>query len=292
MSRRITLLDGSMGYELQHRGLGDRDIWSTRALLDGPEVVRQLHEDYIAVGAHVITTNSYAVTPLHLDRIDGLRAQAVELLDLAGRLAVEARDRSGRPEVLIAASIPPIGESYRPDLVPSAEEMADWYGVMVEALRPHVDLWLSETMSSIAEADAALTATAAESAPTWVAWTLTDHRTAALRSGESLADAVREASRHRPEALLLNCSQPRTITAAMPVLAGAARSVPFGGFANGFPPVPEDYGQQTVFADYDRPAVATYVEHVVSWVSHGATIVGGCCDIGPDHMAAVASSLT
>jgi len=291
MSTPITLLDGGMGQELQRRGLRDRVLWSTRALIDRPEAVQQLHEEYIALGADVITTNTYSCTPMHFERVEGLTSRAVELLELAGHLAASARETAGRAGVKIAASIPPVDESYRPDLVRSADEMAEWYGVMVESLRPFVDIWLCETMSSIREAEAALMSTAGESAPTWVAWTLTDHRTACLRSGEALGDAVHEAHRHHPAAVLVNCCQPQTVTAAMPTLRDTARSLPFGAYANGFPPMPEDFGPETEFDDHETPSVSSYAEHARAWMSAGATIIGGCCDIGPDHMSAVASSV-
>ncbi|HLB79365.1 MAG TPA: homocysteine S-methyltransferase family protein, partial [Dongiaceae bacterium] len=101
------LLDGGMGRELRARGVPiPPTIWSANALLVAPETVRQLHMDYIAAGAQVITTNSYGVIRADLAK-ERIEHRFAELNDLAGRLAVEARTRAGR-SAAIAGSLPPL----------------------------------------------------------------------------------------------------------------------------------------------------------------------------------------
>lgn len=287
----ITLLDGSLGYELKLRGFHDRELWATQALLEGPEAVRQLHIEYIEAGADVITTNTYSCAPLYLERRPGLTEWAPELLELAGTLANEAREQTGRTDVRIAASIPPLDESYRPDRVRSFDEMTEWYGLMVEALAPHVDIWLCETMSTIEESVAAAGATAASSHPLWIAWTVDDRRPQRLRSGETLVDAVAAVEVHRPAALLVNCSMPDSVSGALELLRPFT-SAELGGYANGFPPVPADFSIETTLLGDVAPDPHEYAAHATRWIELGATIIGGCCDIGPSHIARLSTMLS
>src|SRR5579872_6402733 len=93
---RPLLLDGGTGRELRRRGVPILDtIWSANALVVAPDVVRQVHLDYIRVGADVITTNSYGVIRRDLAK-EGIEDRFAELNRLAGRLAVEAREAGGR----------------------------------------------------------------------------------------------------------------------------------------------------------------------------------------------------
>ena len=145
----IIILDGGMGRELARRGAPFRQPeWSALALTEAPEAVVQTHLDFIRAGSQVITANSYAVVPFHIG--DRFEREAQTLADTAGRLARQAAGESGRP-VRVAASLPPLFGSYRPDLfdVTKAPVLAQ---PLVQGLSPHVDIWLAETQSSVAEA--------------------------------------------------------------------------------------------------------------------------------------------
>ncbi|MCP5029985.1 MAG: homocysteine S-methyltransferase family protein [Actinomycetia bacterium] len=284
---RLTLLDGGLGHELHSRGHESRELWATLALISDPAAVRALHLDYIMAGARVITTNTYSCVPFYLSRLPKLMERADELIDLAGQLAEEARADSGVAGVRIAGSLPPLDESYRPDLVHETSDMEAWYQKMVAALLPHVDLFLCETMSSISESVAALRSAAGHGRPLWISWTLSDDEPAALRSGESLLDAVAAVAEFGPAAHLLNCSTPEVIEAALPVLRGAVGG-PIGAYANSFPPVPEDFHLE---ASLRRPDPEIDPDHYVAcadrWIGMGAEIIGGCCGIGPAHIRAI-----
>jgi acetylornithine deacetylase/succinyl-diaminopimelate desuccinylase-like protein len=101
-----------MGTELRARGASVPDYrssaWSAMALVHDPGTVRQVHSDYIAAGADVITANNYAVVPNLLARV-GMADRLEELTRLACQLALEARAANRRPEVRVAGSLPPPG---------------------------------------------------------------------------------------------------------------------------------------------------------------------------------------
>ena len=285
------LLDGGMGQELAARGVKCTEgLWSARALLDDPELVYEVHRDFVAAGADILTTNTYAATRRRLDAIDDDAFERVNRT--ACELARRAADEADRP-VLVAGSLPPIHGSYRPDEVRPYDELEPLYREHAALLAEHVDVLLCETMSTADEARAAAAGAARTGLPVWVAWTVADDGSGRLRSGESLAEAVAALDGLHVEALLVNCSMPESIDAAMAPLAAAARR-PFGAYANGFEAIDED----TKVADGDdvpeRRAdldPQRYAEHAVAWARAGAAIVGGCCEVGPEHIAAVAAAL-
>ncbi|TNV10762.1 homocysteine S-methyltransferase family protein, partial [Ochrobactrum teleogrylli] len=115
MSKKAIILDGGMGRELERVGAPFRQPeWSALALIEGPQFVREVHDGYIAAGADVITTNSYAVVPFHIGE-ERFAAEGLKLAALSGTIAREAADASDR-DVKVAGSLPPVFGSYQPDL--------------------------------------------------------------------------------------------------------------------------------------------------------------------------------
>ena len=293
----VTVLDGGMGRELLEIGAPFRQPeWSALALIEGPEWVVRAHTNFIDAGADVIITNSYAVVPFHLGE-ERFAASGRELAALSGRLARQAA--AGAPEdrtVRVAGSLPPLFGSYRPDLYDAADapRIID---PLVDGLAPNVDVWLGETLSSIAEAAAVRAAleragAAASGRPLWISYTLDDSRQARLRSGEPVGDAVSAAIDLGAGAVLFNCCLAESISAAMPVaVATAAGRAAIGGYANRFVEahtsnVAANSGLSALRNDLDA---VTYRDIVETWIEAGATLVGGCCGMGPEHIAALAS---
>jgi len=291
-NKDILLLDGSMGRELRMRGVEIPDtIWSANALMAAPEVVVEVHRDNIAAGARVITTNSYGVIRSDLAKA-GIEDRFAELNHKACELAQEARESSGREDVLIAGSMPPLRGSYRADLVGDFEEIYPLYQEQAKLLAAHVDIILCETMSSAGEARAAATAACETGKPVWVAWTLHDNKLGVLRSEESIEQAF-EAIRGLPiDGFFANCCPPESIEAAMPLLASLPGKYR-GGYANTFMPIPSEWtldgdgeedGVLPLRDDLDAEA---YADHAERWLAAGANCVGGCCGTSPDYIAAI-----
>lgn len=283
------LLDGGMGRELEARGvkLSPR-IWSASALLDAPEVVVETHAAFIAAGAEVITTNNYAVVPALLSRED-LEARLEELTRLAIRLARQAAADSGG-KVRIAGSLPPLQITYRPDLVPTAGEALPVYRRIAALLAESCDLLVCETMSSGLEARNAARAAAETGLPVWVAFTLEDDATGRLRSGEEIPEAVAALDGIPLQALLLNCTTPESVSRGLPALRDATE-LPVGAYANRFEPLREPWELPGLRQVRDDLGVQDYTEAVRGWIEAGAHIVGGCCGIGPAHIADLRKAL-
>ena len=291
----LTILDGSIGQELVKRLAQDpTGLWSTEVLIKTPDLILDVHADYFAAGADIATTNSYA---LHRDRLVrfGIEEQIEHLLNTAGQLAVDARDAYGSGEV--AGSIGPAGWSYRPSMAPPEEQGAEIYAEVAQILHPHVDILLFETMSSVLEAKSAMLGAATVSKPTWLAVSVDDTDGSRLRSGEHLKEIAALAQEFKPDALLINCSVPEAVSQALEVISHSPiQDLKLGAYANGFMKISEEFlsGDNAVVnslearEDLDPP---TYTAFCSEWVQLGAKIVGGCCEVGPAHIKAMAQHL-
>lgn len=291
----VVLLDGGMGQELLLRtGAAPTPMWSAQIMIEQPQAVEDLHLDYIRAGARVITLNTYSAEPTRLARY-GLGDRLAELQRTACALALRARDRAGDAGagVAIAGCLPPLEWSYRPEIARSAAAAEPAFAEVVALQAPHVDLFLCETMAASGEAAGAARAAAASGKPVWVSWTLAESPAARLRSGETLAEAEAALDGIAVEALLVNCSSPEAVGAAMPVLAATGRR--FGGYANAFTPFAEGHAIGTTVESLSARsdlAPEAYAAAAMAWVAAGATLVGGCCETGPAHIAELARRLS
>ena len=287
----IALLDGGMGQELLRRsGDAPTPLWATRVMIDHPGLVAAIHSDYFAAGASVATANTYAI---HHDRLEkfGLDDQFHNLHMAALSEAHAARSAHGQGR--IAGSLGPLVQSYRPDIFPPHAEAVARYAEVAGLLAPHVDLLLGETIASVAHASAVIAgaAHAAPALPLWVSVTVDDHDGTRLRSGEPIAALTGQLG--HTAAILANCSSPEAMDQAMPHLARLG--LPFGACANGFQQITSDFLKPNPTADAlsARPEMtpARYADFAMGWVAQGATIIGGCCETGPAHIAEIARRL-
>jgi S-methylmethionine-dependent homocysteine/selenocysteine methylase len=271
---------------------------------DKPEVVRTCHTEYLEAGAEVITTNSYSCVPsalgLKLKSGEDSWAMTANSIAAATSRASEARDAHVKKAgiapaaIRVAGCVPPLHESYRFDCVGDESELTNAYQKIVSEVSKGSDLLLCETMSSVREARSAATAADASGLPIWVSWTLHEDGSGRLRSSETIAEAVDALADIKGlEACLLNCCSHESICAAIPLLKikleqrGSA-TCRIGAYANGFETVHKttDAGDaKAVEAEYQKDLTpALYLEQAKEYTRLGATIVGGCCGVFPEHI--------
>jgi homocysteine S-methyltransferase len=277
----IVLLDGAMGTELLRRGVKTPlPSWSARALIENPEIVREIHEDYIGAGAEVITTNTFRTTARALGKV-GLAARAKELTQLAVQLAKEARKENS---VWIAGSVAPLEDCYEPELAPDSEiafhEHKEFIGWLVEA---GVDFILIETMSTIQESIAAARAAEPYGLPIFVSWTCGSDGN--ILSGESIQEGIRMLEPYHPSAFLVNCTPAKVIETAIRKTYEVSR-VPVGAYANIGKPEPVNGWEFT----HDLDPVA-YAMEAKRWIQADAKIVGGCCGTTPNHISELRNAI-
>ena len=293
---RPLLLDGATGTELDRRGVDTSlPLWSARALLAAPDVVKQIHLDYLDAGADVITTNTFRTHRRTLARA-GYGGRAGELTRLAVSLARAAVAQSKRA-AWVAGSMSPLEDCYSPALVPPDDELRAEHGEMARALAAAgCDVLLVETMNSIREAVIAAEAAQATGRPVCVSLVVgVDGRppdqvtagqaagTAPMRllSGEAIATAAAALHDRPPDVILVNCVPLAHIDRAFDELRAAAAG-PIGLYAN-----VGHADEVTGWALTDDVQPAAYARCARHWLAQGAAIVGGCCGTSPDHIAAV-----
>jgi len=298
---KITILDGGMGRELEKRGAPFKQPeWSALAMMSAPEMVKEVHKAFITSGASVITTNSYALVPFHIGE-QRFKDQGRTLSTSAGEIARAAVDET-QTRTRVAGSIPPLFGSYRVDLY-QPERVVEVASPLIEGLRTHVDLWLCETQSLIDEpirVKSLIDRLDTQNKPFWVAFSLEDsqlNNEPLLRSGESVVNAVKAMVDAKVDVILFNCCQPEVISQAIQttryqLTTLGAQHIEIGAYANAFPPQLKD---ATANEDLNelRPDLtpASYLNWVQQWILDGATLIGGCCGIGPEHITVLSEKL-
>ncbi len=264
-----------MGTELDRRGVDTTlPLWSARALLDAPEVVREIHRDYAVAGAQLHTANSFRTNPRTLERA-GLGTRVETMVEAAVRLcregiALAELDRS----TWVLGSLAPVEDCYRPDQVPDDEALRVEHAAHASLLAgAGVDGFLVETMCTVRECVAAVAAARDTGLP--VVASVVCRVDGNLLSGESWEDLVVALEPHAPDALMVNCTGLPGTVAAIPRLRaawpgrwGASVNVgsadPVVGWAAG--------------ADL---SLDTYVAGARVWWGEEAAIVGSCCGTNP-----------
>ena len=288
----ILLLDGAMGTELERRGVNVAlPMWSAHALLEAPEVIEQIHADYLNAGCEAITTDTFRTHRRSLAK-GGLGDRARELTERAVEIAQRARDKHN-PDALVLGSVAPLEDCYRPDLAPGPEECVDEHREMIDhLLEAGVDLLILETMNSQRESMAAVQQ-ARESAPgKWMIsfCTKTEGPPGMMLRGTPLADVL--PSLGDAYAVGVNCVVASAMEAHVKLLrALLPPEVRLSAYANNA--LYSDEGQcgggELTGAGAIDPQ--QYAECAEAWVAAGATIIGGCCGTTPETMKAVADRL-
>ncbi len=284
------LLDGATGSELNRRAVDTTlPLWSARAMLTAPDVLQQIHADYLRAGAEVLTANTFRThrrslaTAGYGDRAAQLTRDAVEI----ARAAI----RAFRPETprFVAGSLAPLEDCYSPELVPPQAECEREHTEMAQNLKAAgVDLILVETHNTIREAEAATRAAVLTGLPVLTSFVCrTDGR---LFSGETVADAVKAIAPLGGVGLLINCTPSTTIhlpyaelRATLAALA-SARPLLHGLYAN-IGHTDEVHG----WTNTAETPPLEYARLATDWLKAGARLVGGCCGTTPGHIVALRS---
>ena len=281
------ILDGGMGTEIKRRGFaaGSSEL-SVAAMLESPEGIREIHEDFIRAGAEVTITNTYncnAGKLTHIGWTSKAKAEVVRLNELAANAALEARAAIPDCEVIVAGSLGPLSQSYNPDAVLPYDECLSAYREQVRVLaQAGVDVILVETCTKIHEAVAGVKAAAEAGMPAWAGFVVDEE--GRVKSGESILDAQAAVRDAGASVLFLNCCQAPYVTAALKELV-EHHVMPVGAYAQGA--VYEGRGWD--FKDYMSPE--EYLDYAKEWSGLGARAIGGCCGTTPHHIKALAAAL-
>ena len=280
--KKIQLLDGGMGRELKKKVKHfDPFLWAAGALISDPDYVIDVHKSFINAGAQIITTNNYTVVPYVLEE-SNIMNQFSSLTKKAGLLAKEAVKQSGN-HIKIAGCLPPLKLTYRPDLVEKDTKKAiSIYKQIIDYLDPYTNLFLAESISSLQELNYIIEATKTCSKPIYVACLLNDEKPTQLLDNTNVADLIPIINKSHINGLLFNCSQPKSITTALTKMK--TLKIAYGGYGNAFKPLKKEFQIRSLREEAKDLSIKKYTSHVNTWIELGATIVGGCCGIGPNYI--------
>ncbi len=290
-SQGVLVLDGPMGTELERRGSSlALPLWSAQAVFTDAALVEAIHLDYLRAGADVITTNTFRTNPRAFLAAGLSPARAAEATAAAVRLARDAVARYAaegpalRPPPLLAGSVSTVEDCYRPDLVPDFGTLLQEHTAHADVLAAAgVDVLLVETMNTVREAEAAVTAAHATGLPVWVSFVgrPSDHEGARIYSGEPFAAGVEAIVRAGASRVGVNCMFADDVAPALRELRRHT-DLPLLAYANG--------GLFDANGHWGADETLTpprYAGRVAEWISLGATVVGGCCGTNPTHIGAI-----
>lgn len=284
----VLIGDGGLATELEARGhdLSD-DLWSARLLAEAPDEIIAVHEAFFSAGAHFTTTASYQASFEGFARRGIDRADAERLMRRSIELAKSARDAAAKP-AWVAASVGPYGamlangEEYIGRYGLSVAELTAWHRPRLEVLAgADPDVLALETIPDSDEAEALVGLVAEFGIPAWLSYTIAGDRT---RAGQPLDEAFAIAA-DAPEivAVGVNCCAPVDVLGAV----ATARRVT-GKPVIVYPNSGEVWdGPNRVWVG--TPGMDTGL--ATDWVGAGARIVGGCCRVRPDDIAAMAAAV-
>lgn len=277
------ILSGAMGTELERRGVAiGLPLWSANALLRSPETVLQIHKDYIVAGADIIVTNTFR-TNRRVFRNANLPDDSFALTKKAVELAHRAREKFPERKILIAGCVAPVEDCYKPELVPSEQELENEHAELVERLVGFgVDFLLIETMTTIREAYASGKAAKATGKEFVISFTCNADGT--LYGGERLEDASKAVAELQPTMLGLNCISPRYLSPLIRQLKSALpqSAIKFAVYGNIGKP---DVREGTLLCDVEPDEYARFAQE---WHSLGAAMIGGCCGTTPEYIRRIA----
>ncbi|HET6444763.1 MAG TPA: homocysteine S-methyltransferase [candidate division Zixibacteria bacterium] len=288
------ILDGGLATELEARGysLSDR-LWSARLLVDAPEAIQEVHYDYLVAGADCIISASYQGTIEGFMSRDLSKDEAIDLLELSIDLAIEARDRFwadpsnriDRVKPIVAASVGPYGAF----LADGSEFTGDYDLDEIGLLEFHRERWqilsstdadilACETIPSLVEARA-LGQLAEQDAdrPLWISFSCKDG--SRISDGTLLADVLCILEPiENIIAVGINCTAPGHVPSLIAEAKTATQKLIVV-----YPNSGEEYDPVHRQWTGDSDAI-TYAAASREWQTAGASLIGGCCRTGPEHI--------
>ena len=292
MGNNIILIDGGMGQELIHRSKVKPDgLWSARVMLDNYDLVVDLHRDFIKAGAEAITLNSYSVTPQKLKR-HNLEELFIPLQKSAIKAAIEAKKSSSvETDIKIIGCLPPLVMSYKTNIGMDKNEAKDTYKKIIEIQEPHVEILCCETVCSIEEAHIATENALTTNKKVWLSFCVKEEDGTLLRSGESLEDALREFNNSKIDSFLINCAPPEAIHSSINIMKNFSK--PYGALPNAFVTVNDldIHNDVSILKKRSDLNINKFTGEILSYIKNNASIIGGCCEVGPKYIEALKNEI-
>ncbi|ALC80274.1 MULTISPECIES: homocysteine S-methyltransferase [Bacillus] len=291
---QVVLLDGAMATEIEKKGLDIKDdLWSAKAIIDTPDLIKEVHLDYFKAGADIATTNTYQANIEGFKKHGWTDEDARHLMTKAVLLAKEARDefwtsltkqeKLARPYPLVAGSIGPYGafladgSEYTGKYDLSIEEFQQFHLSRMKLLKEAgIDIFAFETIPHFHEsmALAQLLETAFPDTSAWISFSIANDQQ--LCDGTALDEAASYFNQHSNIcAIGVNCTSvsriPKVISNLKNVTTKPIIIYPNSG--EQYDPQTKSWSKEQQYENFG----------VISkdWYKNGASLIGGCCRTTP-----------
>jgi len=294
-SNAVLILDGGLGTQLQAQGLSlDSKLWSAHLLRDNPQAIIDAHLAYFEAGASCAIAASYQATVAGFMALELTADHARSLIVSAVNLAVKARSEylDKHPQqaraLLVAASIGPYGAAlgdgseYTGDYKLTDKTLEDFHRDRLMLLdHSQADVLACETIPSMQEAKVLHALLTQVETPAWITFSCSDGYH--LSDGSPIAEVVALFSGHTTvRAIGINCTSPAYINSLITQIKTADKDRRVVVYPNS--------GEVYNAAEHSWSGTTTASECGLAagqWLRNGATILGGCCRMGPDHIASI-----
>lgn len=285
--RTIRILDGGMGQELLNRGVKTQGgLWGATALLHKKyhKTIVDIHLDFIKAGSEVIVTNSFGSRKRRMIE-NGVLSKFKYANKMAGVLAKEAVKQS-KKKVLIAGSLPPQNFTYFSDMGKDLNLIKKNVYEQAKILNPYVDFFYLDVMSSLKECEIAIKAIAPLKKEFLLGIHIRDEEK--LPSGEKFISVVKKLLKFNPLGVVAACVSVEHLDPLVKKISKI--KIPFGFKINAFQHIPAGWKPDSNNPNVQlgkRKDLTPSVFLSISKKIHkaGATILGGCCEITPKHIA-------
>jgi homocysteine S-methyltransferase len=295
----VAIIDGAMATELERHGADlNHSLWSAKLLVENPALIKKVHLDYLKAGADIITTASYQASFAGFEKNGYSKQQAVELMQLASTLAIEARNEAIQQNIIqgpipmVAASIGPYGASladgseYRGDYGLSVEQLMDFHRERMKVLSESgADLLACETIPCPEEAIALIRLL--KEFPDQKAWiSFSCKSETEVCSGENFAVCAALAN-ESPQvmAIGINCTAPHFVESLVRIGVNVSNKVVLV--------YPNKGGKWD--AEHkcwlEGAEQKDFIELALRWKAAGAKLIGGCCRTSPEDIAEMKKAL-
>ena len=291
--KQTRILDGGMGQELLARGMDSKNtLWSANALIEKKyhKLVEETHKDFVKAGAEVIVTTTFTTRRTRL-RDNGIEDKFKSLNIRAGEIAQKVK--KDYPNILIAGGLPPQNFTYEAD-ERSKDKIYSNFKEQAKLLNPFVDFFYFDVLSSINEIEIAVAAISEFEKPYLIGVHISEG--SELPSGEKISD-VNKIKKDKLLGIILACVSPENYEINSEELKKL--NVPFGFKINGFLTTKPKTGYMTSYKNSKSGNPNEFLgqrkdlnpENLAILASkfkkNGATILGGCCEIRPQHILAL-----
>lgn len=292
----VVILDGALGTELENRGCDLNDkLWSSKVLMENPEIIKEIHKDYFAVGADCAISATYQATIEGFIDKGMTKEEAILLMKKAVQIAIDARDEFwsenqsiNRPKPFVAAAVGPYGaylvdgSEFKGGYKVTENELVEFHRERIKILiETGAEMLACETIPCLSEAKE-LVKVLKEFPNTyaWIAFSAKDELH--ISNGETIAECAAFLDKQEQiTAIGINCTAPKYVYSLIKEIKNNT-SKPIIVYPNSG----EVYDVTSKTWD-EQCSVSNFGEDAKEWYKSGAAIIGGCCRTKPSDIAEI-----